>query len=353
MKLKTLAMGVAALAVLAGIGLLAKWKLGTTAPGGPVGQPLMDGVDMNLAARIELVGPTSRATLIAKPAGWLVQEQGGFPADQGKLNTFLLKLAEQKVADKVTENPANFGELGVLTVEENGNKAEERKTGTLFRILDSTGKPLYQLLIGRDRAPSTTSSAFGGQYIRFPQEKAALLIGTTLYAETEPKDWIEKPILPADAEKQFRLIRVERAGSRSLAFSREQAGSAWQLEGATQRGLNVTEIDNLSKKLRDLEVARIAPADSTEASLGRTKLSVVEARTFDGRTFRLDVGEGKGPENYRYATVRESLDGSVSDAALKKQAQAFNEKFKGRVIAIPDWDASRLLRDRKEYLQGK
>ena len=79
----------------------------------------------------------------------------------------------------------------------------------------------------------------------------------------------------------------------------------------------------------------------------------MEARTFDGRVFRFDVGEGTGPENYRYATVRESLDASVSDAALKKEAELFNGKFKGRVFAIPDWDATRLLRERKEYLQGK
>lgn len=353
MKLKTLALAVVGLAVLAGAGLLARWKLGTPSAGGHVGQPLLDAVDMNAAARIELTGPSFRTSLIAKPSGWAVLEQGDFPADQGKLNTFLLKLAEQKVADKVTENPSNFSDLGLLTVEENGGKAEERKTGTLLRILDGSGKPLYQLLIGRDRAPSASTSSFGGQYVRFPQEKAALLIGTTLFAETDPKEWIEKPILPPEAEKKFHLIRVERAGAKPLTFSREQADSAWQLDGSTQRGLNVKEIDNLSKKLRDLEVARIAPAGSTEDALGRAKRSGVEARTFDGRVFRLDVGEGKGPENYRYATVREVLDGSVSDAALKKEAETFNGKFKSRVFAIPDWDATRLLRERKEYLQGK
>jgi len=353
MKLKTLAIAVAALALLAGIGLLAKWKLGAPAAAGRVGQPLMGALDMTQAARIELVGPASRTTLIAQPAGWTVQEQGGFPADQGKLNTFLLKLAEQKIADTVSDNPADFGDLGVLTVAENGNKAEERKTGTLFRILDGSGKPLYQLLIGRDRSQSMTVSAYGGQYVRFPQDKAALLIGTTLYAETDPKEWLDKAILPAEAEKNFRSIRVERPGAKLLTFSRKQADSPWEMDGGTPRGLNAQEIDNLSKKLRDLQVGQIAPAGGTPASLGRAKLGVVEAHTFDGRTWRLDVGELKGADNYRYATVRETLDGSVSDAAQKKQAEAFNEKFKGRVFGIPDWDASRLFHERKEYLQSK
>lgn len=351
MNLKSLTITALALAVVAGAGLLLQSKLGGSSAGGRIGQAVMDGVDLNAAARIELVGPTSRTTLVAKPEGWVVQEQSGFPADQGKLNTFLLKLAEQKVSDKVTENPGNFAELGVLTVEENGNKAEERKTGTQFRILDAAGKPLFQLLIGRDRAPSTTVSSFGGQYIRFPQEQVAFLIGTTLFAETEPKEWIEKSILPQDAEKQFKLIRVERPDKKVLAFSREQPQSPWQLDGATQRGLNIKEIDNLSKKLRDLETSQIAPAGSERKALGREKLGVVDVRLFDGRAFRLDVGDTKGPDSYRYLTVRETVDASAGDA-LKQQAEAFNRKFKERLLAIPDWDASRLMRERKEYQQG-
>jgi Domain of unknown function (DUF4340) len=352
MKFKPLAIGVLVLAVIAGAGLLVQWKLNSPSQGGAIGQPLMDKVNLDAAARIEIAGPANHTTLIAKPTGWVVQEQGDFPADQGKLSTFLLKLTEQTISDKVTENPDDFADLGVVTVEENGNKAEDRKTGTLFRILDGSGKPLYELLIGRDRAPTTTVSAYGGQYVRFPQAKAAYLIGTTLFAETDPKEWIEKPILTPETEKKFKLIRVEKTGAKPLAFSREQPESAWQLDGATQRGLNLKEIDNLSKKLRDLEVGRIAPADSTPAVLGRTKLSVVEVRTFDGRTYRFDIGEAKGLENYRYATVRETLDATATDAALKKDTDAFNGKFKDRFIAIPDWDATRLLRERKEYLQS-
>ena len=351
MNLKKLAIAALGLAVVAGAGLLLQWKLGGSSAGGRTGQPVLDGVDLNAAARIELIGPTTRTTLLARPEGWVVGEQGGFPADQGKLNTFLLKLAEQKVSDKVTENPENFAELGVLTVEENGNKAVDRKTGTQFRILDAAGKPLFQLLIGRDRAPSTTVSSFGGQYIRYPQEKAAFLIGTTLFAETESKEWIEKPILPRDTEKQFRLIRVERSDKKTLAVSREQAESPWQLDGATQRGLNVKEIDNLSKKLRDLESAQIAPAGSDAKALGREKLGIVEVRLFDGRAFRLDVGDTKGPDSYRYVTVRETVDAAAGDA-LKQQAAAFNARYKDRILGIPDWDASRLMRERKEYLQG-
>lgn len=352
MNLKTLAIVALGLALVAGAGVVGQRMLGTSSAGGRIGKPLLDGVDLASAARIELVGPSSRTTLVSRPDGWVVQDQAAFPADQDKLNSFLFKLAEQKIADKVTENPDNFADLGVRTVEENGNKPEERKTGTLFRILDGAGKPIFQILIGRDRQPGMTVSSYGGQYVRFPQEKAALLIGTTLVADTEPKEWIEKQILPRKAEPQFNLIRVERTGAKPLTFSRDKLESPWQLDGASPKGLNAKEVDNLSKKLRDLEVSQIAPAGKSRKELGRDKVSVVEVKLFDGRAFRLELGDAKGMDNLRYLTVRESLDPSKTDASLKKEVEAFNGKFKDRVLAIPDWDAGRLLRERKEYMQA-
>jgi len=333
-------------------GLLAQRMLGEPSPAGRAGKALLDGVELASAARIELVGPSAHTTLVSRPDGWVVQEQGAFPANPGKLNDLLVKLAGEKIADKVTENPDDFADLGVRTVEENGNKAEERKTGTLFRILDGAGKPVFQLLIGRDRQPGTTASSYGGQYVRFPQDKAALLIGETLFAETEPKEWIEKQILPREAEGKFKLIRVERTGARPLAFSRDKPEGPWQLDGTTPAGLNAKEVDNLSKKLRDLEASQIAPAGKSRKELGREKLSAVEVQLFDGRAFRLEVGNAKGQDGLRYVTVRETLDPSKTDAALNKEVEAFNGKFKDRVLAIPDWDATRLLRERKEYMQA-
>jgi len=351
-NLKTLTIVVLGLAAVAGAGLLGQRLLGPSSAAGRVGKPLLDGVDLAVAARIELVGPASHTTLVSRPDGWFVQEQGAFPANQDKLNSFLFKLAEQKIADQVTENPDNFADLGVRTVEENGNKAEERKTGTLFSILDGSGKPVFQILIGRDRQPGMTVSSYGGQYVRFPGENAALLIGTTLVADTEPKEWIEKQILPREAEPQFKLIRVARTGAKPLAFSRDKRESPWLLDGASPTGLNTKEVDNLSKKLRDLEATQIAPAGKSRKELGRDKLSAVDVQLFDGRAFRLEVGEAKGPDNFRYVTVQETLDSSKTDATLKKEVEAFNRKFKDRVLAIPDWDAGRLLRERKDYVQA-
>lgn len=353
MKVKHLALGVGILLLLAVVGVAVQRLAGRSAvPQGHVGEPVLAAIDLGKAATIELVGPEKKTTLVATPAGWVVREQGDFPADQSKLSGFLFKLNSEKLADKVTENPERLADLGLLTAEENNNKLEQHKTGIVFSVLDAGGKPMFQLLIGKDRQPGSTTSAYGGQYVRFPTEKAAYLIGSTLFAETDPKEWIQKSVLGADANKPFKRIQVSPpGGGKPFAFERTQADAPWQLEGATVRNLNTKEIENLAKRISDLEIVQMAKPGASSAELGRTKLGVVEAATFDGRSYRFEIGGDKGPDSYRYLSVRAALGAGITDEAVKKAVADFNSRYQNRVMAVYDWDATRLLKERKEYME--
>jgi hypothetical protein len=352
-KVKYLVIGAGILLLLAAVGMGVQRLVGrSAAPQGHVGEPVLAAIDLDKAATIELVGPDKKTTLVATPGGWVVREQENFPADQGKLSGFLFKLNSEKLADKVTDNPDRLADLGLLTAEENNNKLEQHKTGIAFSVRDGSGKPLFELLIGKDRQPGSTSSAYGGQYVRFPAEKSAYLIGSTLFAETDPKEWIHKPILGADANKQFKRIRVLPAGGdKPLVFERAQPDAPWQLEGASARSLNTKEIENLAKRISDLEIVQIAKPDVQPAALGRAKLGVVEAATFDGRSYRFEIGSEKGPDSYRYLSVHAALAAGVTDEGLKKAVADFNTRYQNRVMAVYDWDAARLLKGRKEYLE--
>jgi hypothetical protein len=350
-KVKHLAIGTGALAALAIAALLAQQLGGGLGGNGRAGRPALEGVDLSQAARVELQGPRGKVTLVAAPQGWVVEEQSGFPADQGKLTSFLLKLAAEKLAHRVTDNPAELPGLGVLSEAENGNKWEERKTGVLLSVRDSAGKPIYQLIIGNDRQAGEVASATGGQYVRYPGEKEAYLIGAALFAETEPKEWILRQVLPPDSNREFKRIRVLKAGARkALVFSRDQADSPWRLDDATVRGLNTKEIENLAKRISDLEAVQVAPASSDPAALGRAKTAQVEVTLFDGRTYRLDIGEAKAADGNRYVSVRAAAPEGAGEA-IKKPVEEFNGRFHNRELGVYDWDAARLLKDRKEYLE--
>jgi len=71
---------------------------------------------------------------------------------------------------------------------------------------------------------------------------------------------------------------------------------------------------------------------------------------FDQRKFTLEIGDRKAKDDYRYFTIKANLDASVSDQKLKARVTAFNKRFQNHIIGIYDWDGSKLLQERKEFL---
>ena len=47
-----------------------------------------------------------------------------------------------------------------------------------------------------------------------------------------------------------------------------------------------------------------------------------------------------------------ALPATVTDEALKKSVADFNTRYQHRVLAVYDWDATRLLKDRKDYIES-
>ncbi|HUJ73276.1 MAG TPA: DUF4340 domain-containing protein [bacterium] len=351
MKTRTLAITVGVLVVLVAASVLVQ-RHRQGGAGDRMGQPLMGALDMSQAARITLESATTHTTLVATPQGWVVHEQGDFPANQGKLSSFLFKLAGEKIGDKVSEDPASFGDLGELTLAENHGKAEQRKTATVISVLDAQGKPLYQLLLGRDRNAGDMATSFGGRYVRFPGENAVYLVGDNLYLTTDPVDWLSKSVMPDGVtDKSFQSIRVAVPGTAPLDFTRAKATEPWKLAGA--KDLDPTQVDTLARNLMQLELATVPAPGKSAQELGRTRMGTVLAHLYDGRSLRLEVGMAKGPDGYRYLSSSASLDPKVNDANLKKAVEAYNATFGNRVVGIQDFDAGHLLRARREFMAQK
>jgi hypothetical protein len=95
----------------------------------------------------------------------------------------------------------------------------------------------------------------------------------------------------------------------------------------------------------------VAKPDAQPAALGRGKVSLVDVQTFDGRAYKYEVGEGKAPDSFRYLSVQASLAPGVTDETARKAVADFNARYQKRIVAVYDWDATRLLKDRKDYME--
>ena len=204
-------------------------------------------------------------------------------------------------------------------------------------------------MIGRDRG-GERNAGFGGTYIRFGGEEAAYLIKDTVLLDYRPEDWIEKEVFDEVADKVLKTIRIRKSGKKDLVFSREKPETKWSLAGVPAERLKQNEIKNLANLIGGMDLSKIAPPDKPAAELGRKRTGQVDFEFFDKRKFSLEIGDQKAKDDYRYFTIKADLDASVSDQKLKDRVTAFNKRFQNRVVGIYDWDGSKLLQGRKEFL---
>lgn len=343
MKLKVLALVSGILVVLAVAAFAVNRWITTPSTAGKVGEPLMSGVDLAQAGRIEIVSPESTVTLRTTDGSqWTVQEQNDFPVDPKKFKSLMLKLSSEKLAHEVTQNKAHLAELGLLTKEENGGKLEKGKTGRRLSIFTKDGHPLYTVLLGNDRR-GQGGMTFGGVYVRYPGDTAAYLVSQSVVTELKPEDWIDGAVLDLDANKDIASVRVEQPGQRPVVLSRAKAGDPWQAQGLPAAQLDDAAVRRLIGQLAGLSLFKVAAGDAAPGSLGRAKTGRVEFSLFDKRHYTMDIGEAKAPDDFRYLSIRAELDPSVTDTALRQGVEAFNKRFGGRLLGVYDWDAKHML----------
>lgn len=353
MKLKALALGSGILVVLAVAAFAVNRWIAAPPTVGRVGQPLMTGVDPTQARKVEIVSSEGTVTLTTDDGTeWRVAEQHGFPVDTKKIKGLFFKLADEKLAHKVTENPQTLPDLGLLTREENGGKLEKDKTGRVLRIYGEGGQPLFALLLGKDRTGQGQMS-FGGVYVRYPEDTAAYLVSQSVLTDLRPQDWIDPVVLDVDAGKMLASIAIERSGQRPVRLSREEPDGTWRLAGMPQQQLDQDAVQRVASQLAGMDTFKIESPDVPAAQVGRGKTGRVEFALFDKRRFTVEIGEAQAADEFRYLTIRAELPPDVDDAALRGQVEAFNRRFGGRLLAVYDWDGKRLLASWEDFRKQK
>lgn len=357
MNLKKLGLTSGVLVVLAVAVMAFNWSRNTPSQGQRVGQPLLGALDMSQAASINIRTLDKEVTLLATDeGGWIVKEQSGFPADVQKLSTLLLNINAEKASHLLTRRKEKLAELGLLTEVENDGKREKDKTASVFSIVDKEGKPLYQLLFGKDRRNSNGS--FGGQYIRFGDEMAAYLVGKSLFVDKDSKDWLDRVIFSVTAKDTMQRIQVSAPGQADVTLSRGKKEDPWSLEGAGAASFKQSAAVSLANMIGGLDMSgavKAAGADGKTADAkkyGRTRTGKVLVDFFDKRRYTITVGTEKAEGDLRYATFSAELDPAATDEKLKTEVADFNAKYQGYLLALYEWDGNQLIKPRKEYLES-
>ena len=292
MKLKTLIVTIAILAVLSAAAFWANRPETHAASDPRVDKTVVDSSVVDKAAKIRLTDQ-GKTVIVERLADgtWRDDSYYDLPADFTKLSSFVGDLTSAKIQRVVTTNPGRIARLDFKD--------------TKIELLDSSDKPIFTLLLGKN-------ADMGGRFVQYGDEPKAYLAGLTAYMDTDPKNWADAQLLnvkPEDVAK----IEVPFDQSPTVAISREKKDGAWTAS-PTPAGQQVKS-DKVSSLLTSLGAIRFSDTtDSADAMAGVAKKHerVFKLTTFDGKTYTIAMG--RKPEEKKLKPVEKKPEAPASEA---------------------------------------
>jgi hypothetical protein len=280
------------------------------------------------AARVEILHQGKTLAITLAGGKWGLPDHAGYPVQPEKLRQLLTGLTELREMEQRTSDPADFAKLGVE--DPKGASADS----TLLRVLDGSGKPIAELIVGHS-LESTQSSASPEVYIRRPGDNQSWLAEGNLQLDTDPMAWLVSDIVNIDETKlaDVTVTRVDQPGGpQTLQFAR--VGDKLVLKSpADHPKLDDDKLADVGRALESLSLNDVKPA----ARQSGTKLGTAVFTTTDGLVVEATVFKA-GKDLWAQFAVSGS-------GAAQKQAAALQAKVKGWSYQIGDWKQAALVPD--------
>ena len=321
MKLRTLILAVAVLAVLSAAAYLGNRPKAAPPADPRVGKVLLDPDTAARAAGLVVEDQGKRVELTRDAGGaWTDASYFGLPADAGKISQLARDLNEAKVERLVTESPERLAHLGF------------KDSSIAFR--DASGREIWRLVIGKE--PDSGS----GRFIRFGDEPRAFFSGLHVWLDTDPKGWADPQLLDLKPD-DIASVEIPFDAGVPVTASRAKKDSPWTT-GAAPAGQRISA-DKLAPVLTTLTALKFS--DTTDlgdaaAAAAAQHMRTFRLTTFDGRTVTLSLG--RKPEEKRLKApavdAKAGLDslGKLTDtkADVKPAVPEFDTIPAGPVFAV-------------------
>jgi hypothetical protein len=280
-----------------------------------------------LAAHLDAVsgltiakGGSVPATTLEKGAGgWTVKERAGYPADIAKLRKLLTSLADAKIVEEKTADPARYALLGVE------DPLQPGATGSEITVLMPDGG--QAVIIGK--------SVGAGNYVRRAAEKQSYSIAPGIPVEVEAQFWIDSRLLDLPVTKIQRM-EVKPPGGPLYAVQRSTTDSTFSLEGAPagRQALQADALAPAPTTFTGLTAEDVAPVDGIDFSQPFTTTLTLA----DGDVITL-TGAVAGTKHWVQVT-------STKDAALTARA-------KGRAFEVASYRYDAIFKPVEQLLVPK
>jgi hypothetical protein len=279
MKLKTLALSVAILLVLAVVAYFLQRPPTAAAMDARIGQSVFAARVLEKTTRLRLIDQGKTVLLAKQPDGkWIDSSYFDLPADFSKLSRFIDDLANAKIQRLVTRSPERLARLDFKD--------------TSIALLDSAGQVLWAITLGKN-------AEGGGRFVKFDDEQKGYLANLSLFLDADAKNWADSLLVDLKPD-DIAGIEVGFETGEPVAASRAKKEDAWTAAkapaGQRIKGDRITALLSSFGSLRFQDTADLTDANVETA---RRHSRTVRLTTFDHKSITLQLGrkpEEKKPE---------------------------------------------------------
>ena len=293
MKLKTLALSVAVLLVLAAVAYFLQRPPAAAALDARIGQSIFDAKALGKTARLRVIDQ-GKTVLLAKQSDgkWIDSSYYDLPADFSKLSRFIDDLANAKIQRLVTRSPERLARLDFKD--------------TSIALLDSAGQALWTITLGK-------SAEGGGRFVKFDDEQKGYLANLSLFLDADAKNWADSLLVDLKPD-DVAGVEVGFETGEPVAASRAKKEDAWTAvkspAGQRIKGDRITALLSSFGSLRFQDTADLADANVESA---RQHSRTIKLTTFDHKTFTLELG--RKPEEKKETGERKPETGKIEPTA--------------------------------------
>jgi hypothetical protein len=340
MSMRALAIVAAALVILSGIAYFAA-ETGPSGRDAPAADthfaPMLGAVlDQVETIEIEGAGGTTKVTLNRGQSGWTVAQKDGYAADTGKIRTALTALADAKIVEAKTANPALHDRLGVADV------TSDEARGVMIGFLPaSLGLP--HIVLGD---PEGTSY----RYARLADDDQSYLIDANPAFPGDAAEWVVPTILDVRGTRVERVVIRHADGEELVLFKDAVDQMNYSVADIPAgRELQYPGVANvIGNALRELRLEDVAADD--EAALEPEV--VTEFETFDGLVVRAE-GLRIGDEGWFRFRARIDEQFSAPDETIATEAADINGRVAGWRYRIPEYQYDQIARRMSDLLSAE
>jgi hypothetical protein len=304
MKLKTLIVTIAALAVLSVVAFIARRPEAPPVADSRVNQPLVDRTLIEKTQKLRISDAGKTIELARQGDGsWRVPSYYDMPADFSKLSGFVGNLTDAKIQRFVTANAERI------------NRLEFKDTK--IELLDSGEKPLLTLVLGKN------NDTGGGRFVRYGDEQKAYLTNLSAWLDTEARNWANAELINLKAD-DIAKVEIPFAEGGPITVTRAKKDDAWNAD-KTPAGQKV-KADKVSSTLSSISSLRFsdtAGLDDPNFSAAKANLRTFKLTTFDGKTVTIALGRKPEEKKLKPPAAGDKAGpaalGSLSDLAKKDE----------------------------------